>query len=330
KDAEINVLNINQKIRLLEIEKQKAVIAGNLLEAKQKQGEIILLSQQRELQEARIKQQGEELEKQLLITKNDQQKLKLSQQQKQLNEKELQAQKQLRNFMIGGAVALLLIAGFIFNRYQLKKKLERQKELLAVRNNIARDLHDEIGSTLTSIKILSEVSKNNLHKDNEKAAAFLSKITEQSAQMQQGMSDIVWAIKPDNDKLENMLVHMREYAAHALEPKDITVSFFMDEQLLARSLDMQQRRDLFLIYKEAVNNAAKYAEASSVEIKMYKESANIVMQITDNGKGFEIARETSSNGLKNIKARAQSLGGNADIISAKNNGTTITVKIPAT
>ncbi len=330
KDNEIVKLNVNQKIRLLEIEKQKAIIAGNLLEAKQKQIEISLLSQQQELQEARIKRQGEELEKQLLVSKNDQQQLKLLEQGRKLKEKELEVQKQLRNIIIGAVLALLLIAGFVFNRYQLKKKIEGQKELIVVRNNIARDLHDEIGSTLTSIKILSEVSKNNLEKNMGKSAALLSKITEQSEQMQQGMSDIVWAITPDNDRMGNMLVRMREYTTFALEPKNIAVSFIIEEEMLTESLDMKQRRDLFLIFKEAVNNAAKYSEATYVKIMLKREQGDIKLSVQDDGKGFEQVAGGSSNGLKNIKSRAGQLGGFAEIVSAKNKGTTVSIKFPAT
>lgn len=329
KDDEIIRLNAGQKIKQLEIEKQKAVISGNLLEAKQKESEIKLLSQQKELQDSRLKQQEEKLEKQLLISQNNAQQLKLSRQAQQLKETELQAQKQLRNIIIGGVIAMLLFAGFIFNRYQLKKKIEQQQQMLAVRNDIARDLHDEIGSTLTSIKILSEVSKNNIGRDVKKASAMLSKITEQSAQMQQGMSDIIWAIKPDNDKMENMLVRMREYAAYALESKDIDVSFSVDDDVLEKNLDMQQRRDVFLIFKEAVNNAAKYSGARSVKIKLQKALNNIVMEIADNGKGFNRA-ETSSNGLKNMQTRAIGMNGVLEIISGDNMGTAVVMKIPAT
>lgn len=329
KDDEIIRLNAGQKIKQLEIEKQKAIISGNLLEAKQKENEIKLLSQQKELQDSRLKQQEEKLEKQLLISQNNAQQLKLSRQAQQLKETELQAQKQLRNIIIGGVIAMLLFAGFIFNRYQLKKKIEQQQQMLAVRNDIARDLHDEIGSTLTSIRILSEVSKNNIGRDVKKASAMLSKITEQSAQMQQGMSDIIWAIKPDNDRMENMLVRMREYAAYALESKDIDVSFSVDDDVLEKNLDMQQRRDVFLIFKEAVNNAAKYSGARSVKIKLQKALNNIVMEIADNGKGFNRA-ETSSNGLKNMQTRATGMNGELEIISSENKGTAIVMKIPAT
>lgn len=330
KDNEIARLNTEQKIRQLEIEKQKAIISGNTLLAKQKENEITLLSQQRELQDSKIKQQDQELEKQLLIAKNNEQLLQLSEQEKQLKEKELKDQKLLQRGIVGAAIMLVLFAVILFNRYKLKKKLEQQNQLLSVRNVIAKDLHDEIGSTLTSIKILSEVSKNNLEKDQQKASSFLQKITEQSAQMQQGMSDIVWAIKPDNDKLENMLARMREYASHTLEPKNIETIFFTEEAVLSQSLNMEQRRDFFLIFKEAINNAAKYSQAGKVEVTISKERDQLHLSISDNGIGFDSGKETTSNGLKNMMARAEALNGSVYIQSEPGKGTTVLVKVPAT
>ena len=93
---------------------------------------------------------------------------------------------------------------------------------------------------------------------------------------------------------------------------------------------MQQRRDVLLIFKETINNATKYAAATVIEIKMQRENGKIRMEIIDNGIGFENAAETSSNGLKNIRSRAASLGGSATIISEKNKGTAVIVEIPAT
>lgn len=330
KDNEIARLNTEQTIRQLEIEKQKAVISGNLLLAKQKENEIRLLSQERELQNATIKQQEEELENQFLLAKSKEQELMLSRQEKQLREQEIKEQKQLRNMIVGGVMLLALFAAILFNRYKLKKKLEQQNQLLSVRSDIAKDLHDEIGSTLTSIKILSEVSQNNLQKDQQKASLFLHKITEQSSQMQEGMSDIVWAIKPDNDKLQNMLIRMREYASHTLEPKNIEVIFFAEEQALSQSLNMQQRRDFFLIFKEAINNAAKYSSAAKVEIKVAKAKDQLHLSISDDGIGFITGNETSSNGLKNMKTRAEALRGSLHIQSEPGKGTTVLAIVAAT
>jgi two-component system sensor histidine kinase UhpB len=330
KDQQINQLNTSQKITQLEIEKQKAIISGNLLQAKQKQSEIDLLFKSKALQDLRIKHQEEEIEKQLLVTQNNQQQLKLAEQAKQLQQKQLENQKQQKNIFIGSALLLGLLGLILFNRYQLKRKLQQQNELLEVRNHIAKDLHDEIGSTLTSIKILSEVSHNNIVKDQPKASSLLKKITEQSSQMQQGISDIVWAIKPDNDKLENMVIRMREYISHTLEPKNIRTVFSVDENILTKSIGMQQRRDFFLIFKEAINNAAKYSNAANVKIDLKLQTGNVELSISDDGTGFDTAKITSSSGLKNIKARAAALKGNASFFSAPGKGTLISLTMPAT
>lgn len=323
KDQAIASLNAEQKIRQLELEKQKAVIAGDKQEAKRKQNEIDLLVQSRQLQELTIKQQEEELEKQLLLSQAKEQKLQLAEKEKSLQANELRAQAQLRNAWIIGTLLILALVAVLFNRYQLKKKLQQQHELEKIRNDIARDLHDDIGSTLTSINILSKVSKNNLARDIHKSSTILENITEQSQQIQQAMSDIVWTIRPDNDKLENMVVRMREYVSHTLECKNIDIVFDVDKDILHQTLAMEQRRDFFLVFKEAVNNAAKYAQATVVTIRLSRENNKLQLTIGDNGKGFDTSCVTSTNGLRSMRERSTALGATLQIKSAPQNGTTV-------
>lgn len=330
KDNEISELVTAQRIKELQIEKQNALLAGNELEAQKKQNEIVLLSQSKELQALEIKRQGEELSKQQLLAKTQEQQLKLAAQEKALKDQELQGQRQFRNMMIAGGLLLALLGFILFNRYQLKRKLEEQKALQAMRNNIASDLHDEVGSTLTSIHILSGVSKKNIEKDKAKAANMLQKITEQSQAMQQAISDIVWAIRPDNDKLQNMLVHMREYVSHTLEPKQVNVTFDAEPEILHQTLNMQQRKDFFLIFKEAINNAAKYAAANNVSIHLGRNNGYIQMTIKDDGKGFDVNKITSSSGIRNMKERAVLLKGKILIQSENGTGTYIDLKVPTT
>ncbi|HMR91999.1 MAG TPA: tetratricopeptide repeat protein [Chitinophagaceae bacterium] len=328
KDNEIAHLTAEQQIQQLQIEKQEALIAGNLLEAQKNEDEIELLSRARQLQEMRISQQEEQLEKQSLMARNKEQQLQLAEQEKQLQSRQLKNSRLTRNFILAG-IALLGILGLVlFNRYQLKQKIREQQSLLQVRSHIAKDLHDEIGSTLTSIKILSEVSGKSLRQDQQKASDFLQKITEQSAAAQQGMSDIVWAVKPENDKLENMVVRMREYIAQSLEPQNIQTSIHIDEALLTHSLSMQQRRDFFLIFKEAVNNIARHAAASAVDIRLDKDGDMLHLSIADNGRGFGTLKENSSNGLKNMQARAAALGGSLSVSAARGQGTELVLSVP--
>lgn len=323
KDNEISRLNTTQQIKQLEIAKQQAIIAGNRIEARQRDNEIKLLSQQQQLRDARIQSQKEELERQKLLAKNDEQ-------EKQLKDKELKNQQQLRNIMIAGILFAAVLSWVLINRYQLKKKMQQQQALLNIRNHIARDLHDEVGSTLTSIKILSEVSQSNLRKNSDKAAALLTKITEQSTQIQHGLSDIVWAIKTENDTLQNMLIRMREYIGHTLEPRGIKAFFEADEEVLAKTAGMEQRRDLLLIFKEGINNAVKYSGATRVDICLSCIKGKVLLKISDNGKGFDTTALTRSNGLTNMLVRAESHGGNFSIFSEAGKGTILEAVIPAT
>ncbi len=328
KDNEIAALTAEQRIKILQIEKQEALILGNHLEAQKKEDEIKLLSKERELQELHISQQEELLQREILLSRNKEQQLQLAEKEQQLQSRQLKTTRLTRNFVIGGVVLLALLGYFLFNRYQLKRKIKEQENLLAIRNNIAKDLHDEIGSALTSIKILSEVSGKNLNKDQQKASSFIQKIVEQSTAAQQGMSDIVWAVKPENDKLENIIVRMREYIGQSLEPKNIQTQFYIDEEVLSKVLTMAQRRDFFLLFKEAVNNIAKHAKASEVIIQLTKNGEVLTLEINDNGKGFDKRQERSSSGLKNMQERARSLGGELHIESAHSKGTMIQLSIP--
>jgi len=209
-----------------------------------------------------------------------------------------------------------------------KMRVKRLKAMYSMRSHIARDLHDEIGSTLTSINILSKISGQHFEKDQDKAKGMIDEINEQSQHIQQSMSDIVWAINPENDKVENMVVRMREFLAHTLEPKNITIDFKFDEAATKESLTMQQRRDFLLIFKEAINNIAKYALCKNVNISLIRQNANIELMIADDGIGFDTTTITSSNGLKNMKARAAALNGEIKIDSTIMKGTVIQLKVP--
>ncbi len=330
KDNEIARLNTDQKIKELQIEKQEALIAGNKQEAQRKEKEIELLSQAKELQELKINQQNEQIEKQQLLAKNNAQQLQLAEKEKQLQQRRLKNSVTIRYLLIAGIGLLLLSGYFLFNRYRLKRKIKEQEALLNIRTNIAKELHDEVGSALTSIKILSEVSGKQIAKDQSKASSLIQKITEQSMAAQQGISDIVWAVKPENDKMENMVVRMREYIAHTLESKEIITTIDIDEKVLEQTLEMNQRRDFLMFFKEAVNNIAKHSAAKQVYITIEKQNSDIHMEIKDDGKGFDPEKQTSSSGLKNMKTRAASLSGSVSIASKPGEGTSIDLVIPTT
>jgi two-component system, NarL family, sensor histidine kinase UhpB len=331
KDNQIQSLQIEQKIKALQLEKQNALIDGNELLAKKKEAEIALLSreaivlkQASELQTMQIVQQEEQLDKQQLLAKNVEQELRLNQNEKLAKEKELYAQKRIKNFLLGG-LFLILLSSFLFvNRYQLKKKLEQQTALLEIRNNISKDLHDEIGSTLTSISILSNVSELALEKQPTQAKEMIHQIAMQSKTIQQNMSDIVWSIRSENESVENLTTRIREYAAQTLEPLNIHSSISMDENILTQKLPMRYRKEILLICKEAINNIAKHSGANKAALVIKKVKQDIILSIDDNGswKG-----SNSGTGTKSMKERAAAILGKLDISSTVS-GTSINAIIP--
>ncbi len=322
KDNEISKLNIEQRIRQLEIEKQKAIISGNLLEAKQKENEITLLSQQKQLQDAVINKQNEEIEKQVLLAKNNAQELRLAEQERLLRNKQIDAQKQFRNFLIAGIAILLLLAAILFNRFQLKKKLEQQKLLLQMRNDISKNLHDDIGASLSNINILNELTKRNVS-NPDKANSYLSKAGEDIQRISESLSDIVWNINPQYDDLDKLFVRMKRYAADMLEGKNIDAALSFPVESENITMPMDQRRDFYLIFKEAVNNLAKYSMASNATVNVEYNQNMIELLVQDNGKGFDIDKVRLGNGVLNMKQRAEKWNGQLSIDSEAGKGTKI-------
>jgi two-component system, NarL family, sensor histidine kinase UhpB len=331
KDNEIRKLQVEQKIKILQIEKQNAVINGNVLLAKKKETEIallakesLLLKQAGELQDLQIKKQDEELDRQKLVAKNTAQQLKINTNEKMAKDNELATEKKVRSFLLAGLFLTLLLTALFINRYQLKKKLEQQTALLNIRNSISKDLHDEIGSTLTSISILSNVSELAMEKQPIQAKEMIHQIAMQSKTIQQNMSDIVWSIRSENESLENLTTRIREYAAQTLEPINIDASIILDENIITQKLPMSYRKEILLICKEAINNIAKHSGASKASVSLKKVKETILLTITDNGtwKG-----STSGTGTKSMKERATAIGGilnfNSSII-----GTNITAIVP--
>jgi len=324
KDKAISFLNIQQKIDQLQIEKQAVELAGNVLEAEKKKNEIELLSKTTQIQDLRIIQQDEELEKQLLKATNTNQQLLLVKSEKLLKEKQLSAQKNIRNILFTGLGLVSMLALLVINRFKLKKKIQQQNEMLAIRNNISQNLHDEIGSTLTSINILSNVSQKAIDSQPQQAREMLHEIAEQSKMIQQNMSDIVWSIRPENEKVEDLITRMREYAAQTLEQLNVSATVNAADELATKILPMQYRKELLLIYKEAISNIVKHANATSVIVNLENTRNQVHLSIADNGtwKG-----STSGTGTRSMKARAESLGGTLQILTLPT-GTTVQATVP--
>ncbi len=229
---------------------------------------------------------------------------------------------------IGSALLLVIvIAILVINRFRIISRATRQIEMERMRNLIARDLHDDIGSALSSINIVSRLAPKD--PQPEIMLKNFQRISDQSSRVMESMSDIVWSINPENDTIQKVVVKMREFAAEILEPKNIQLQFEKyDFPLL--TLNSEQRKNIFLVFKEAINNAAKYSECSKVSVELHIDNKELVLKIQDNGKGFDARTIKTGNGMRNMKARALDLNGRLEISSATGQGTTIQLKFDLT
>ncbi|HEY4335629.1 MAG TPA: ATP-binding protein, partial [Puia sp.] len=216
---------------------------------------------------------------------------------------------------------LVAIGVLLFNRNRVVHNARRMVELEKMRNTIARDLHDDIGSTLTSINVLSKVALE--PQEQEFLRSSLQKIKDRSAAIMERMDDIVWAINPQNDTMEQLLIRMKEFAAELLEPLNICYQFKEEGELASLRLDVRRRRDLYLLFKEAVNNAAKYSQCANLTIRLRQERGGLQMEISDDGKGFAEAEVIRGNGLNNMRQRAAAMAGKIWIDSGVGKGTRI-------
>ena len=141
------------------------------------------------------------------------------------------------------------------------------------------------------------------------------------------MDDIVWSIKPSNDSMQMLVARMRQFATNALEAKDIDLVFDMDAKVLDLKLNMAGRRHFFLIFKEAINNAAKYSLAASVQVRLVTAKGKLILTVIDDGCGFELVH-ADGNGLGNMEKRADNLNGQVFISSIKGEGTKVQLFIP--
>jgi len=235
--------------------------------------------------------------------------------------KELQKQKLLKYSFLGGIGLVLLLFFFIYRSYSARQELR----LHDIRNRIAGDLHDDIGSTLNSISIYSEVArKNDEHHDEA-----LQMIGDASRKIIEAMSDIVWTINAENDSFEKIIFRMKSLTYNLFRAKQIEYTFQADEILNEKKLSLEERRNFYLIFKEAVNNLVKYARATRVAITLTYENKQIRLRIQDNGVGFDTAQDTAGNGLKNIKRRAQEMKAEFVIESKIGEGTQIELTLKA-
>lgn len=224
------------------------------------------------------------------------------------------------------AVAALGFIAYQLHRLRIRQLLRIEK----VRSRLASDLHDDMGSTLSTINILTSIAMNKVGKSDQEVSSHLKNIGQSSSRVMEAMDDIVWSINPRNDNMRKIAARMREFASSTLEAQNIRLTFTIDEAVKELKFDMESRKDIFLLFKEAINNIAKYAEARAVGITLQLARKAFIMRIADDGKGFDPSaplKETRGNGLRNMQARAEAIKGRLTISSTPGKGTVVELSV---
>jgi signal transduction histidine kinase len=200
-----------------------------------------------------------------------------------------------------------------------------------VRTHIASDLHDDIGSSLSQIAILSEVVRARIAPAAPEVAGPLERIGALSRESVDAMSDIVWAISPHRNTPAHLSQRMRRLASDLLPARGIQLTFESTDDGHAR-LGIEARREVFLLFKEALNNVVRHAGATEVSIAIAMARGGLRLVVADNGHGFDTGGSADGlgQGLHSMRRRATGLGGTLTITSARGAGTRLVVHVPRT
>lgn len=223
-------------------------------------------------------------------------------------------------------MGMVIVLGLIINTI-IALRIRQLEKVQQMRNKIASDLHDEVGSALSSIRLYSGFmqTEETVH---PKMKEVLSKIENTSRESLENMSDIVWSINAKNDKLEKVIARMKQFSDSILQPAGISVKYdFYSENI---NISMESRRQLYLFYKEAITNIAKYSEANEVHIQLARKGNEWNLEICDNGVGFEREGVRHGNGLQNMEERALLIGGTAEVVSTPGMGTCVKIRFRTT
>lgn len=211
---------------------------------------------------------------------------------------------------------------------QLQENREKEIKLQGIRNEIASNLHDDVGASLSNINILNELALRN--KENpEKAAHYLETAGEDIRHISETLGDIVWNINPrfDND-FSALFVRMKRYAADMLEGSDIIPTLTFPEADTGYVLNMEHRKEVYLVFKEAIHNMSKYSKATNGDVQVEIKDGSLHIRVADDGIGFDASKNKQGNGLHNLKQRARACNGTLTISSAENKGTIILLMVP--
>jgi ligand-binding sensor domain-containing protein/signal transduction histidine kinase len=217
---------------------------------------------------------------------------------------------------------VILLSVYLFYKSRVNRYIIEAK----IRNRISRDLHDNIGSSLSSIGLMLKVVIGK--SENTHANSLLNKIAYTAHVTQENLDDIVWNISSEKRTLSDIVDRMHEFIYGIFEGQPINLNFRVADELKNLIIKPERRYDLYLIFKELVNNAAKYAMANNITVELGLEGDKVRFYYNDDGIGFEPQKQTDGNGLSNIQTRARNLRGILEFNSVPGSGTNFLLKFP--
>jgi ligand-binding sensor domain-containing protein/two-component sensor histidine kinase len=230
----------------------------------------------------------------------------------------------LRWWFITLLAAIVVSVIYLIYRYRIKQLLA----LEAVKSRIAIDLHDDIGSSLSQIAILSEVVHQQIPQEEQSFTRPLSLIAATSRELVDSMSDIVWSINPQKDHLSDLTQRMRRFSSEMFSARNIDFSFISPDIEKDLRIESDVRREIYLIFKECINNIARHSRCTEVSIEFYIDGGWLILKLKDNGCSFDVERKSHGNGLMSMRQRAKLIKGFLEIFSDKGIGTIVTLRVP--
>ena len=325
KDREIELLNKDNEIKSLQLAQQQVSLLAARLEAEKNQSELLLMNNSMEIQELKMAETQKDLERKQAEAEVKAAEMELLNKDKKLQEKQLENQRLVRNGIIAGTALLLLVGLLLFRSFRLRKKFEKQQAIVQERKRISADLHDDVGSGLSRIMLLSELVKKEARTPETRKEA--EKISTISQELSSNISEIIWALNSNNDYIENLAAYIRRYAAEYFETSSVRLNINTPAKMDHVPISGERRRNIFYAVKEALHNIIKHAQASEAELKFTVEHDILSVVIKDNGKGIpkgELNR--FGNGMSNMQNRMKSIKGNFSI--ENHLGTKITLTVP--
>jgi len=228
--------------------------------------------------------------------------------------------------------SIFVIAGLILAF--IRVRVQRLLEIERIRSRIATDLHDDIGAGLTRIAILSSVAErerlgsSRSSRRHDKTQDSLKKIGDTARELVDAMSDVVWSLEAKNDSLEGLVHRLRSFAFEACEAKNISLAFEVDNKVFNLQFSAERMRNLLLCAKEAITNLVRHSHCTSAKVRIDLEAYEVVIEVMDDGSGFNPEGEDEGHGLRNMENRAKSAGGKFSLVSSKGKGTRIRATFP--